>query len=120
VNTPNKDLSEILSRTRQALAILAASPEEQIVYLQDLGVGDSADELALELHEGVLMLDQLRDNYLVRDEQSEAIVAVDRKLAEMSGTGRAHLWTWGALERSKEWTEVRELASEALSRLNKP
>ena len=120
MNKPSKDLSEILSRTKQALAILAASPEEQIVYLQDLGVGDSADELALELHEGVLMLDQLLDNYLIRDEQVDAIMAVDTKLGGMSGSGGAHLWTWSALEGSTEWAEVRELASEALSRLNQP
>src|SRR6266545_1864459 len=110
-----EDLRLTLSRTRAALVQLAARSEEQIVYLQDLGVGNSADELALELREGVLMLDQLQKESLVREEQIEAIVALDRKLGQMSGPGRAHLWTWNALERSDEWKEVRALASEALA-----
>ena len=92
----------------KALKNLAADAEAQEHYLRQLGSWPSLDELALELDDAA------------RASQAEApptlrerVLAVDRKLDEMSGEANASLWEPAALHRS-EWAEVRRLATEAL------
>ncbi len=53
-------------------------------------------------------------------EQAEAVLAVDRKLKEMSGERNSRLWTREALEQSELWSEIRRLASTALAALEEP
>jgi hypothetical protein len=106
-----------LKRLMESLARLAAPGSAQVEYLQRLGVGDCADELALELHEWVLLLDQLVDDGGVGRECAEEIRAVDRRLDEMSGREHRSLWTRDALQRADFWKEVRQLAATALASL---
>ena len=103
----------------ETLRILAADAVAQAEYLARLGLPDSADELALELHDAVVLLGQLVDDCVMSEEAAEAVLAVDRKLNEMSGERKASLWTREALERSSYWDEVRQLATVALAALEK-
>jgi hypothetical protein len=49
----------LIAQTASVLERLAAPAEEQVAYLQNLGVGDCADELALELDDVARVLPAL-------------------------------------------------------------
>jgi len=80
-------------------------------------LGDSVDELALEFHDSIVLLDQLVDDYAIEEEVAEAVLAVDRKLNAISGERHHDLWTRAALKHSEAWAEVRRLAAIALKSL---
>lgn len=92
-----------------AVSRLARPAEAQTAYLQSLGPGDSADELALEF-------DDVRDAVLpsLSAEQQTMIRALDVQLDAMSGAENAELWSHQALVTSEAWTRVRALARETL------
>jgi hypothetical protein len=94
------------------LARLAASSDEQLAYLRQLGAGDSADELALELADLTPLLPRLVGERQVSRRQADAIQLVDGKLAAMGDT--PGLWRSAALREDPAWAEVRRLAAAAL------
>jgi hypothetical protein len=99
---------------RDCLSRLAAPADQQTKYLQEIGVYPSADELALELHELVLLADsKLQEGEIAKSERDE-IAGLDSKLAAISGPENASLWTAEALSSVPEWKEVRNLAKECL------
>jgi hypothetical protein len=108
----SRETDERVARLLENLAVLA-----QPMHLSRLGVHGSADELALEFHDSVLLLGQLVDDGLLDEQDAEAVLAVDRKLNEMSGGKNRVLWTAEALGREECWSEVRRLASLALKAL---
>lgn len=104
---------------RESLQVLAAPAVAQLQYLAALGVPGLVDELALEFDDiGAAARDMLEQGEL-RPSQYEAVGRVDRRLAEMSDSRQEALWTPKALTESSEWAELRQLASAALSTLNK-
>lgn len=99
---------------RKTVERLAASAQEQEAYLRRLGTAPSADELALEFSD-VLMVE--REN--LDEATRKAALILDRHLTEFSGPEKAELWTVAALHEAFEWARVRQLATEVLQRMDR-
>jgi hypothetical protein len=96
---------------KATVARLAADKEEQVAYLRRLGTYPSLDELALTFDDE---LGRVRPNLAT----NHPLLALDRKLHEMSGSDKASLWTPEALD-SETWQAVRALARHALAELER-
>ncbi|MBL3734720.1 Uncharacterised protein [Mycobacteroides abscessus subsp. massiliense] len=94
----------------ELVARMAASPEIQISYLQELGVG--TDELALEF--GSLYVPE---RLSLTDQQSVYALDVDRLLAAMSEAPDVGQWSYEGLQLDARWGEVRLLAAKLLTSL---
>ncbi|RIT59179.1 hypothetical protein D2E95_11685 [Mycobacteroides abscessus] len=94
----------------ESVVRMAASPEIQISYLQELGVG--TDELALEF--GSLYVPE---RLSLTDRQSVYAVDLDRLLTAMSEAPDVGQWSYEGLQSDDRWAEVRLLAAELLASL---
>jgi hypothetical protein len=103
-----------LSRLVEVLGRLAADAHVQVGYLDRLGAGDSADELALELDDVIGLLDELVNEGLIVEMTAAAVRDVDGKLEQFSGAAYHALWTREALQGADVGAQVRRLASTAL------
>jgi hypothetical protein len=97
---------------RVALEHLAADPDAQADYLQQLGTWPSLDELALELDDVAGASEAWGTPELVG-----RVRALSSKLEQMSGQENAQLWQPEALQMT-EWTHIRALARQALAALD--
>ena len=111
---------------RQAVARLAATPEEQVAYLDSiLGAftpnGDASgygnDELAFEL-EAIFeaSADMIYHGELTELEKA-CVEPLDALLEKWSGEENAEFWARSALFSDPRWQEARNIAGEALSQL---
>ena len=114
------DPAVVLRMLRESLERLASPAESQIGFLETLGVGDCADELALEFDGDARVVPALVEFGFATSAQLDAVRAVDIVLRRMSGPENAELWTFAALRNSTGWQEVRKLAQAALSLLSLP
>lgn len=96
---------------RNALEHLAADAETQARYVKQLGSWPSLDELALELDDVAKATESWASPML-----RERVRELSSTLDQMSGEANAHLWKPEALH-TREWAEVRALASRALAAL---
>ena len=96
----------------ESLKRLASPPEDQIAYLDSLGAGGLADELALEFDDSYqAVAPQINHNaQLLLDLKN-----LDRHLKSMSGEHHASLWRYEALRTAEEWNATRGLASKILT-----
>jgi hypothetical protein len=103
----------------RSAALLAMPAGAQIAWLESLGLGAPlyADELALELESGVLLLPQLERAGWVTAEARHAVEALDAVLEEWSGPVHEDFWHLDSVRDSPEWARVRELAFQALIKL---
>lgn len=99
------------------IGVLALPAAGQRRCLQIMGVAPLADELALELHDQVLLIDRMVESGCLNREDAEAARRLDALLARMSGAENASLWTSDALSTRSEWEDVRHQAREFLYRL---
>lgn len=111
------NIDKALCELAASLGRLAAPAEEQLAYLERLGTGELADELALEFHDNLLAVKgcakpELRDSAAMR-----AVAEVDGALERMSGTANEWLWRPEGLRAAPEWAALRRLAAAALERL---
>jgi hypothetical protein len=100
-----------MAMLRAAVTHLAAPADEQQAYLNSIGTGWSADELALEfddVFEAALALDTLSPD------AEAAVHQLDQQLSAMSGQEHSQLWMPAALEHEQAWATVRTLARRAL------
>lgn len=98
---------------------LAASPDEQIRYLKNLGTYPLVDELALEFADVAGVATQKRENGEITDVQYQVIERLDAMLDQFSSSENSDLWTPEALRHAEEWHVVRQVANEALAVLSK-
>ena len=96
----------------KALARLAAEPAEQIAHLERLGASPSADELALEFSEGVLLVPQLVEVGLLTSAEADLLYALDERLNRLSGPNGP--WHMDDLRTHTAWAEIRYQAAAAL------
>lgn len=99
----------------KALGRLALPAEEQIAHLSGRGLLPSADELALDLHDGAVLVPQFVAKGWLTSRDATVITAVDEMLERMSGPENVELWTVDALKQAPEWEEVRRRAREVLA-----
>jgi hypothetical protein len=73
------------------------------------------DELALDLHDGALLVPQFLAHGWLSESAAKAIGALDQYLGTLSGDEYKYLWTAAALQDTDQWETVRRLAREALA-----
>lgn len=78
-------LAWALSQLVRAVARLALAPEVQRDHLRRLGVGGSADELALELDDTAQRLDELEGAGWIEPERAATIRRIDGMLTFVHG-----------------------------------
>lgn len=110
----------------EALRVLSSSAPLQEQYLASIGhfrgstgrdLDRNIDELALQLEDALYgSQSEIKLRY---PSAAAAVGAVDNKLAEMTHRGDSSLWTLRAVFESRDWSEVRELAAQALEALGK-
>ena len=106
-------MATMIDQFCEALQRLASSAQEQEGFLRQLGTAPSADELALDFSDA---LGVVRES--LGEPARDAALRLDQYLGEISGGESAELWTVAALYSAPEWVRIRELANEALRRLN--
>ncbi|KQY29724.1 hypothetical protein ASD38_10390 [Caulobacter sp. Root487D2Y] len=92
-----------------ALEPLALAPDEQLAYLAALGVGETADELALQFDDAFRYAHPMGQASL-----DAALRALNERLSMMSDTGKAALWSPLALAQGEDWVFIRRTAARAL------
>ena len=111
---------------RQSVRRLAASPEEQVAYLDSIlghmtsdgdvsGYGN--DELAMDLEDIFLASADMIDHGELTAIEKAAIEPLDSLLEKWSGKKHADFWARSALFSDTRWREVRNVASTALAHL---
>ncbi len=106
----------LLEQLIVAISRLARPAESQIAYLEALGRGTTADELALDLDD--VAEAALAVPGLLSPCQRDLVRSLDDQLREMSGSERAALWSRQALRRSPAWSEIRTKARVVLRELH--
>jgi hypothetical protein len=115
-NQPNPAM---LVRLIRSIAILALPYDAQVQWLDSLGLGEArfADEMALELEDGVRLLPQFENAGWLKSDVVALIRNLDEFLGARSGPERAAFWDLDSLQTSADWSEVRRLATNLLLRL---
>lgn len=109
----------LLTKFVRSVALLALPYDSQVVWLSSLRLGtpEFADELSLELEEGVRLSRQFEEAGWVSTEARQAAVVLDALLGEFSGPGHEDFWRLDSLRDSPDWERVRELALKTLTAL---
>lgn len=111
------ELAALVVRLFRVIGVLALPADEQAAVLQKLGTAPLTDELALELHDQILMAPQFVEAGWLTDADVAAARLIDDKLGAISGPEMEELWTLEALESADEWKEVRRLARAFIARI---
>lgn len=109
-----KNMEQYRNEARRCLSWLAATAEEQIGHLQNLGVSPYADELALEFHEVAIQAETRFQEGQISEAEKNELQRLDSMLDAFSGPEHTGLWTAQALSSSGKWREVRTVAGECL------
>ena len=111
---------------RQAVANLAASPGDQVTYLDQLfalltgggsAAGSGNDELALELDDLFHAANDMISHGELSQAEKDAIEPLALLLRELSCRKNANFWRREALFVDPQWVDVRICASAVLNRL---
>jgi hypothetical protein len=114
------ELGHVLARFIRAIAVLALPWNLQLEWLRSLGLGEpgNCDELALEFDEGYRRVEALVGAGLIPERAMPDLRALDSILGEMSGPGRADVWTIDSLRGADTWARVRQIAGQCVCALN--
>jgi hypothetical protein len=113
-----------LEQLRHAVSVLAASPENQILSLIEIGLVNGSrpideltnvDELALQFEDATYLLGGLVHEGHLSPIAAEAIGGLSEFLLNLSGRKNSDFWTIKALRADPRWVQVRQLARECLS-----
>jgi len=103
------DNPRLLIGVLRAVARLALPAADQQAYLPGIGVGDLADELALDLQDAAGLGAQLG----LTQTELDLVTAMD-KIFEQMPSDDEQLWRAPGLSGDPRWEEVRRLAREFL------
>lgn len=92
------------------IGFLALPGREQVEHLERLRLAPLADELALQVYDHAVLIDQYRDLGLLSDEDCEQLRALDRAFASMTKSDNKSIWTTDAVLTSPEWDRIRRMA----------
>lgn len=107
-----------LNRLIEALELVAADSEIQRTVLPTFV--HIPDEIALALGDSMLLLDQIIDGGLLKDEQVILLRKLDAIFTAKSGSDHASFRTEDAMKHDEMWKETRTLARKILQSLNQP
>lgn len=91
--------------------MLSWSADDQLAYLDGIGVPGLVDELALLFDDSMATVPALSEEGLLSAEANRALQKIDDALGRMSGPDGP--WDAESLATAPEWTEVRDLARAA-------
>lgn len=108
-----------LARFVRAVAVLALPAEEQVAWLSSLRMGEPgfADELALELEDGVLLANQFVQAGWLSSGALITVTELDSFLTAKSVPGSEDFWNLDSLRNDGEWNRVRSMALDVLKAL---
>lgn len=115
----NEKIHYWIQQFEALLLVLASDSEVQKQYLEKIGASPSADELALELDDMMWLLDESSKENTLSGEFIESVRKIDLAFSKMSDANNELIWRVNALDDFKEWENIRLLAKNALSLLNK-
>ncbi len=99
---------------RDALAMLAAEPDEQIRCIDEA----HPDEIALSFDDAYRFLPTLAADGLHPPNDTRArLDAIHKALTAMTSDHNPALWTYEAIRTSQRWTHLRGLARQAIAEL---
>jgi len=104
-------------RLIQAVQLLASNYETQVSSFPDFV--HVPDEVALIYSDCFLLADQIAECGLLNKPQLIKLRELDNALRKMSSKGNEEVWTCEALKTSPEWQNIRSLASDVLSILER-
>jgi hypothetical protein len=102
------------AKLKGAVSRLAAPATDQVRYLREIGTFPSADELALEFDDLIFSRWRLRTECMISDEAASLVEILNTKLDSFSGKAHEEEWDASALESSRNWAEVRQIAKQLL------
>lgn len=109
------DPRAFLGRLRTVTDMLSWSAEDQLAYLDGIGVPGLVDELALLFDDSMATVPALSEDGLLCAEANRALQKIDDALGRMSGPQGP--WDAESLATAPDWTTVRELARAATGQL---
>jgi hypothetical protein len=101
----------LLANLHEVVHRLASPAEIQTSYLEENQF--HTDELALEFD----VFHAIKWRGVLSDEATKSLEKLDHALQAMSGEEHAELWTADGLRHAPEWARIRQLASDAETRL---
>ena len=108
---------------RHAIGVLAAPPEEQLLYLVEIGhVDDSrpidkltnVDELGLQFEDAAYLAPALLRNAELTVKAGKCIEELNDFMSRVSGTENRAFWTIHALNEDSRWHQIRVMAQDCL------
>jgi hypothetical protein len=110
MSQPQPDPGRLFLGLVRAVARLALPAADQATYLARIGVGDLADELALDFDDHVRLVTTFMDHGWLTQTEVASLQTLDRLLDDISGRANAHLWRGDALATRPEWERIRDQA----------
>lgn len=116
----------LLEQLRSAISLLAASPEDQRLYMIEIGRGTNSleideatniDELGLQFEDASYLVAQLARKGELNAEAVEHIEDLNNLMLRLSGMKNSDFWTIKALYEDDRWAQVRALARKSLVRM---
>ena len=110
-----------LAKLIRSVGVLALPYEGQRAWLAanwGLPGLQPVSELAVELGDATLLVDQFLKLGWINPRIMEAIVLLDDYLGERSGPQNAEFWTYDSLRAHPDWAHARTLALEVLKTVN--
>src|SRR4051812_11136819 len=111
----DRDGHQDLERLEWAVRAIAQEADVQTTLYPDFVC--VPDELALEFDEHFRKVVKRDGLESLEPEQRTALECLDHKLAEMSGPEHAELWKEDALRESDQWTALRMMARDVISKM---
>jgi hypothetical protein len=95
--------------------LLSLNAEAQLQHLHQLGLDEFIDELALEFDDRTSAAALMFTEKEISLREFELVQALRGVLRSISGQSNSRLWTASALRESREWSQIRAMANEALN-----
>jgi len=111
VHSDLPSIEGLLANLHEVVHRLASPAEIQTSYVEENQF--HTDELALELD----VFHAIKWRGVLSDEAAQSLERLDAALDAMSGQEHADLWTADGLRVAPEWARIRQLASDAETRL---
>lgn len=102
----------------EALQLLAAEATEQVAAFPPFVA--VADEIALTLHDALLLLNQDADTAGLPESVLATLEEIDRSLEELSNQDESRFWSPEGLANDVRWHRLRLSARDLLTTLNVP
>ncbi|MEU4193717.1 hypothetical protein AB0E69_17595 [Kribbella sp. NPDC026611] len=108
MNAENRQLIQLL----RSIARLALPADDQLAYLAGIGVGDLADELALDLDDATALGERLG----FTPAELELVARLEQLLDDLTETRTEQTWRAEGLRTDPRWEQTRLVAREFLFR----